>query len=140
MRREGSVADGFQIFSIDGQREILRHADSYLKQGPEPELKSNEFQTPPRPVTSSEKTEALPPLPSFPVAEQEEDQEDVMSAAIARWRNLGPGVLSKEAIHTIGAAFEVDPEHLAQRYGAPSDPGVPPGLGTYSKLASGVES
>ena len=63
-----------------------------------------------------------------------------MSAAVATLKNLGPGVPSKEAIHTIGAAFEVDPEHLAQRYGAPSDPGVPPGLGTYSKLASGVES
>ena len=89
MRREGSVADGFQIFSIDGQREILPHADAYLKQGPEPELKSNEFQTPPRTVASSEKTEALPPLPSFPVAEQEEDQEDPVLKG-KRLKTMGP--------------------------------------------------
>ena len=95
---EGKFTDGSSILSEtlrqrvreDGQREILPHADAYLKQGPEPELKSNEFQTPPRPVASSEKTEALPPLPSFPVAEQEEDQEDVMSAAVATLKNLGP--------------------------------------------------
>ncbi|CAL1131402.1 unnamed protein product [Cladocopium goreaui] len=111
-------------------REILPHADAYLRE--EAEM-SDDFMTPPKPKVELEEG-AGPAIPPFPDLD-DSDRQGRMEAARRALDQHIEGEIDSEVLQTVATAFDLDHEQLAQSMYARnhrlsySKPTTPPGLG-----------
>ena len=111
-------------------REILPHADAYLRE--EAEM-SDDFMTPPKPKVELEEG-AGPAIPPFPDLD-DSDRQGRMEAARRALDQHIEGEIDSEVLQTVATAFDLDHEQLAQSMYARnhrlsySKPTAPPGLG-----------
>ena len=89
------------------EQEVLPHSDAYLRVST-PCPNQEEFMTPPRPQASDHEEE----YPGFPEVPKRDDEE-ALQAAHGALLQYGEDERDEEMVHTIAAAFDVDPSQLA---------------------------